>query len=49
MSLWIGLGFVLVFAVYIVLRFAFVYFFCGGNSSGSNYYSDSEKQNRKMD
>ena len=42
-ELWLLLGFVVAFVVYIVLRLAFVYFFCGGNSGGSNYYSESEK------
>jgi len=25
--------------IYIVVRVGFVYFVCGGNNSGSNYYS----------
>lgn len=33
----IGLGVVLV--VYLILRFLFVWFFCGGNDTG-DYYSD---------
>lgn len=35
----IGFGLV----VYIVLRLIYVWYFCGGNSGISNYYSDSEK------
>jgi len=42
-ELWALLGFVVAFVVYIVLRLAFVWYFCGGRNSGSNYYSDSEK------
>jgi len=42
-ELWLILGFSLAFVVYIVLRFAFVWYFCGGKGGSSNYYSDSEK------
>jgi hypothetical protein len=41
--MWVFLGLGTVFVVYVVLRLAFVYYFCGGKDSGSNYYSDSEK------
>ena len=43
MSLWVGLGLGIASVVYIVLRLAYIWFFCGGNSGSSNYYSDSEK------
>lgn len=43
MSLWIALGLGIALVVYIVLRLAFVWYFCGGKGGSSNYYSDSEK------
>jgi NhaP-type Na+/H+ or K+/H+ antiporter len=41
--MWVFLGLGIALVVYIVLRFAWVWFICGGNSGSSNYYSDSEK------